>query len=136
MARYKAIELSPRFLAVDLEKQLLPVSFAHPVHHQFDHDFDLSSLDTHYRNNDTGASAYPPAMLLKSILSAHVENVVSIWGSHLCQALPLKGPFDTHYYCFCNEIVDGATLLVEKHCDEFENAPVHANLLRPAKHSG
>lgn len=28
MARYKAIDTSPRFLAVDLEKQLLPGSFA------------------------------------------------------------------------------------------------------------
>lgn len=27
MARYKAIDTSPRFLAVDLEKQLLPGSF-------------------------------------------------------------------------------------------------------------
>jgi len=31
MARYKTIDLSPRFLAVDLEKQLLPGSFAHAV---------------------------------------------------------------------------------------------------------
>jgi hypothetical protein len=33
MARYKTIDLSPRFLAVDLEKQLLPGSFAHAVHY-------------------------------------------------------------------------------------------------------
>ena len=32
MARYKTIDLNPRFLAVDLEKQLLPGSFAHAVH--------------------------------------------------------------------------------------------------------
>ena len=31
MARYKAIDTSPRFLAVDLEKQLLPGSFEHAV---------------------------------------------------------------------------------------------------------
>lgn len=29
MARYKHIDISPRFLAVDLEKQVLPGSFAH-----------------------------------------------------------------------------------------------------------
>lgn len=33
MARYKAIDTSPRFLAVDQEKQLLPGSFEHAVHH-------------------------------------------------------------------------------------------------------
>jgi hypothetical protein len=68
MARYKAIDLSPRFLAVDLEKQLLPGSFAYAVHHMLDHDFDLSSFDPRYRNDETGASAYPPEMLLKIIL--------------------------------------------------------------------
>ena len=55
MARYKTIDLSPRFLAVDLEKQLLPGSFAHAVHHLLDHDFDLSGLDARYRNDETGA---------------------------------------------------------------------------------
>jgi hypothetical protein len=42
MARYKAIDSSPRFLAVDLEKHLLPGSFKHTVHHLLDHEFDLS----------------------------------------------------------------------------------------------
>ena len=45
MARYKAIDTSPRFLAVDLEKQLLPGSFEHAVHHLLDHEFDLSLFD-------------------------------------------------------------------------------------------
>ena len=42
MARYKAIDTSPRFLAVDLEKQLLPGSFEHAVHHLLEREFDLS----------------------------------------------------------------------------------------------
>ncbi len=46
MVRYKAIDSSPRFLAVDLEKQLLPGSFEHAVHHLLDHEFDLSHFDT------------------------------------------------------------------------------------------
>lgn len=66
MARYKTIDLSPRFLAVDLAKQLLPGSFAHAVHHLLDHDFDLSSFDVRYRNDETGASAYPPGGCLRS----------------------------------------------------------------------
>jgi len=57
MARYKTIGLSPRFSAVDLEKQFLPGSFVHAVHHLFDRDFDLSSFDARYRNDDSGASA-------------------------------------------------------------------------------
>lgn len=41
MARYKAIDTSPRFLAVDLERQLLPGSFEHAVHHRRVDDDDL-----------------------------------------------------------------------------------------------
>jgi len=80
MARYKAIDLSPRFLAIDLQKQLLPGSIAHAIHHLLNHDFDLSGFDARYRNDDTGASAYPPGMLLKIILCAYAEGVVSSRG--------------------------------------------------------
>ena len=33
MARYKHIDTSPRFLAVDLQRQLLPGSFEHALNH-------------------------------------------------------------------------------------------------------
>ena len=63
MARYRRIDLSPRLLPVDLEVQLVPGTFAHAVHHLVD-DLDLSSFDAYYRNDDTGASAHAPGMLL------------------------------------------------------------------------
>lgn len=86
MARYKAVDLSPRFLAVDLEKQLLPGSFAHAVHHLLENDFDLSGFDVRYRNDETGAPAYSPGMLLKVILCAYAEGVVSSRGiERLCR---------------------------------------------------
>jgi transposase len=102
MARYKTIDLSPRFLAVDLEKQILPGSFAHAVHHLLDHDFDLSSFDARYRNDDTGASAYPPGMLLKITLCAYAEGVVSSRGiERLCREhvsfIALSGDSAPHF---------------------------------------
>jgi hypothetical protein len=45
MARYKHIDTSPRFLAVDLERQLIPGSFEHALNHLLDHEMDLSGLD-------------------------------------------------------------------------------------------
>ena len=57
MARCEVVDPSPRFPAVDLEKQLLPGSLARAVHHLLDHDFDLSVLDARYRNDATGATA-------------------------------------------------------------------------------
>ena len=77
MARYKHIDTSPRFLAVDLSKQLLPGSFEHALNHLIDHELDLSSFDSRYKNDETGATAYPPAILLKIILFAYSQGIIS-----------------------------------------------------------
>jgi hypothetical protein len=61
MARYKYIYTHPKFLAVDLARQLLPGTFEHAVHHLLDHAIDLASFDARFRNDDTGAPSYPPA---------------------------------------------------------------------------
>jgi transposase len=80
MARYKHIDTSPRFLAVDLRRQLLPGTFEHALDHLLDHEIDLSALDARFRNDQTGASAYPPAMLLKVILFAYSQGIVGSRG--------------------------------------------------------
>jgi len=77
MARYKHIDTSPRFLAVDLQRQLLPGTFEHALNYLLDHKLDLTFLDAKYNNDLTGASAYPPAMLLKVILFAYSQGIVS-----------------------------------------------------------
>lgn len=102
MARYKVIDTSPRFLAVDLEKQLLPGSFEYAVHHLLDHEFDLSLFDQRYRNDLHGASAYPPGMLLKVILCAYAQGVVSSRGiERLCREhvtfIALSGDSAPHF---------------------------------------
>ena len=102
MARYKHIDTSPRFLEVDLHKQLLPGSLAHAINHLLDHDFDLSGFDGRYRNDAAGASAYPPGMLLKVILCAYAEGVVSSRGiERLCREhvtfIALSGDTAPHF---------------------------------------
>ena len=76
MARYKHIDTSPKFLPVDLTRQLLPGTFEHALNHLLDHEVDLSGFDARYCNDETGASAYPPAMLLKVILFAYAQGIV------------------------------------------------------------
>lgn len=56
MARYKPFDTSPRFIAVNLERQLLPGSFEHALNHLIDHEVDLSDIDDRYKNNRTGAA--------------------------------------------------------------------------------
>lgn len=77
MARYKHIDTSPRFLAVDLQRQLLPGTFEHALNHLLDRQMDLSCFDIRYRNDETGAAAFPPAMLLKIVLFAYSQGIVS-----------------------------------------------------------
>jgi transposase len=77
MARYKRIDTSPKFLPVVLSEQLLPGTFEHALNHLLDHEVDLSGLDGRFRNDATGAPAYPPAILLKLILFAYSRGIVS-----------------------------------------------------------
>ena len=65
MARYKYIDTSPRFIPIDLARQLLPGTFEHAVNHLLEHALDLTRFDARFRNDATGAPAYPPAILLK-----------------------------------------------------------------------
>ena len=77
MARYKHIDTSPRFLAVDLQRQLLPGTFEYALNHLLDHEVDLTGFDARFCNDETGAAAYPPAMLLKVVLFAYSQGIVS-----------------------------------------------------------
>lgn len=77
MARYKVVDTSPRFLAVDLERQLQPGTFEHALNWLLDHELDVSGFDKRYGNDHTGATAYSPAMLLKVVLFAYSRGIVS-----------------------------------------------------------
>ena len=76
MARYKHVDMSPRLLPVDLQAQLVPGSFAHALHHLID-ELDLSVFDAHYRNDETGATAHDPSMLLRAVLLGYSQGLVS-----------------------------------------------------------
>ena len=76
MARYKVVNTNPQFLSVDLARQLLPGTFEHALNHRLDHEVDLAHFDARFRNDTTGAPAYPPAMLLKVVRFAYSQGIV------------------------------------------------------------
>ena len=57
MARYKHIDTSPCFLAVDPKQQLSPCNFEHALDHLLDDETDLSALDARFKKDETGATA-------------------------------------------------------------------------------
>ena len=77
MARYKVVDRSPRFLPIVLDAQLVAGSFEYALDYLIDHEIDLSELDRRYRNDDTGAPAYDPAVMLKVVLLAYSRGVLS-----------------------------------------------------------
>jgi transposase len=77
MARYKIVDRSPRFLPIVLDAQLMAGSFEYALDYLIDHEIDLSSVARRYRNDETGAPAYDPAVMLKIVLLAYSRGVVS-----------------------------------------------------------
>jgi len=71
----KYIDTGPRLLPVDLAQQLLPETFEHALNHLLEHEIDLSGFDARFCNDETGATAYPPAMLWKVVLFAYSRGV-------------------------------------------------------------
>ena len=58
--------MTSKLLPIDLRQQLLPGTFGHALDYLIDNEIDLSGFDARYRNDRTGASAYPWVCCLRS----------------------------------------------------------------------
>jgi transposase len=77
MAKFKAYNYDQTALvAVDLEKQLPPGSLEFAIHYLVEHEIDLSSLESRFKNDDEGRPAYDPRILLKIILLAYSRGII------------------------------------------------------------
>lgn len=78
MARFKPYDYSQmKLVPVSFEQQILPGSFEHTLNRLIDHEIDLTVFEARYQNDETGAPAYDPAILLKIILYAYSKGVSS-----------------------------------------------------------
>jgi transposase len=77
MARYKAVDRSPRFLPISLEAQLMVGSFEHALDVLIDEELEVSAFERWYCNDETGAPAYDPAVMLKIVLLGYSKGIVS-----------------------------------------------------------
>jgi transposase len=78
VARYKPYSYAQgKFIPVYFEKQIIPGTFEYSLNHIIDHELDLSIFDERYRNEETGATAYDPKILLKIVLFAYSRGIVS-----------------------------------------------------------
>jgi transposase len=75
MPRFKPVHKGLKLLPVDFEKQVQPGSFEHALCYLIDYELDLSEFHARYNNDDEGAPAYDPAVLLKIILLAYSRGI-------------------------------------------------------------
>ena len=81
MARYKHIDTSPRFLAVDLQQQLIPGTFEHALCHLIDHEIDLSGFDNHL--GVAHPSAHKSIKIVIKSLETQIRHIEAALAAHL-----------------------------------------------------
>jgi transposase len=63
-------------LPVDFSQQIVPGSFEHALCYLVDREVNLDGLRGRYQNDEQGASAYDPAVLLKIVLLAYSRGLI------------------------------------------------------------
>ena len=77
MARYKPQDHNSLLLPVVLSQQIIPGSFTFALNYLVDHELDLNALDAKFKNDDTGARAYDPRVMLKIVLLAYSQVLLT-----------------------------------------------------------
>ena len=78
MARYKEYDQSQgEFLTINFKEQLLPGTFEYTINYLIDEKLDFSEMDCHYINDETGAPAWDPRIMIKMVLFAYSLGINS-----------------------------------------------------------
>lgn len=78
MAKFKPLnENQLVMLPISLQNQLVPGTLEHTISELVDKHLDLSVFDARYNNDQTGAPAIHPKILLKVILLAYARGMIS-----------------------------------------------------------
>jgi transposase len=85
MARFKPYDYSQmKLVPVSFKEQILPGTFEYTLNHLIDHEIDFSVFEHRYCNDETGAPAYDPAILLKITQKHQRGQVLKYQLSELC----------------------------------------------------
>ncbi len=78
MAKYKPYSYAQgQFIPVFFNKQIQKGTFEYTLNYLVDNELDLVVFDNRYKNDETGAPAYDPSILLKVILFAYSRGITS-----------------------------------------------------------
>jgi transposase len=78
MAKYKTYNYDQMvMIPISLEKQLEPGTLEYTINELVEYNIDLSVFEERYQNDDTGATAINPKLLLKVVLFAYSRGMIS-----------------------------------------------------------
>ena len=78
MARYKDTDRSQIFFTeIDFSSQLVEGTMEHTIDYLIENKIDLTGFDKHFQNDRTGQRAYHPKVMLKVILFAYYNGILS-----------------------------------------------------------
>lgn len=78
MARYKDVCYEQdKFIPIRFSSQILPGTFEYTLCYLVEHVIDTSVFDDHYINDETGAPAYDPAVLLKIVCYGYSRGMIT-----------------------------------------------------------
>ncbi len=103
MANYKPdLSCQNKFIPIDFFQQVIPGTFEYALAHIVDNHLDLSGFDSWYNNDQTGAAAYPPSVMLKIILFGYSRGfITSRRIANACETnivfMSLSGDVQPHY---------------------------------------
>jgi transposase len=103
MANYKPdLSCQSKFIPVDFTQQIIPGTFEYALSHIVDNHLDLTTFDEWYNNDNGGAAAYPPSVMLKIVLFGYSRGLVSSRRiARACETnitfMSLSGDVQPHY---------------------------------------
>ena len=117
MARYKHTDTcygQGLFMNVNLKEQLLPGTFEFMLNELMKKEIDISMFDQNYKNDETGATAIPPRVLIKLIIYGYYKGVNSsrklmdfsnenVIARALCEDMKIHWTTIAHFISFNNE---------------------------------
>ena len=86
MARYKEYSYDQgKLIPITFHEQIVPETFEFALNHIVDNVLDLSGFDNRFSNDETGAPAYDPRVMLKIVLYAYSRGIIHSRDiSHCC----------------------------------------------------
>ncbi|WP_368506802.1 transposase [Colwellia sp. 6_MG-2023] len=103
MANYKPdLSCQSKFIPIDFSQQIIPGTFEYALSHIVDNHLDLSGFEQWYQNDNGGAAAYSPSVMLKIILFGCSRGFISSRRiANACETnitfMSLSGDVQPHY---------------------------------------